>query len=160
MKLYKSKIISKTAKIYINESIEKVFPLFSPLGEKKWIADWDPKFIYPTTGEFEENLIFRTDSTNDQEDIFNWVITKLLKDEYLVIYTVFTVNRIWTIRVKCFKESDQLTMVEITYIYTGLNELGHKLNKFALDEMFKDGLKDWEKAINTYLETGSVLKDK
>ena len=69
MKLNNSKILSRTTKINVNESIEKVFPLFSPLGEKKWIAGWDPTFIYPTTGKFEENLIFKTDSTNEHEDV-------------------------------------------------------------------------------------------
>jgi len=46
----------------------------------------------------------------------------------------------------------------ITYTYVGLNDLGNRLNAHALESMFKHNLKDWELAINHYLETGSRLR--
>ena len=56
MKNNNSLRISKTAKIYLNDSIDHVFTLFSPSGEKKWDPDWNPIIIYPVSGEIEESL--------------------------------------------------------------------------------------------------------
>ncbi|MBI1766917.1 MAG: hypothetical protein HYR67_00920, partial [Bacteroidetes bacterium] len=46
----------------------------------------------------------------------------------------------------------------ITYTYIGLNNEGNALNATALEKMYAHDLKDWEKAINYFLETGKVLK--
>jgi hypothetical protein len=40
----------------------------------------------------------------------------------------------------------------------GLNELGIERNASSLATMYKHDLKDWEHAINHYLETGSLLR--
>jgi len=92
------KQISNTARIILNDSIEKVFLLFSPLEEKKWDNDWNPDFLYPQKGEFIENLVFKTKSSNKFEKEFNWIISYLNTKDHLVIYTVFTENRVWTIK--------------------------------------------------------------
>jgi hypothetical protein len=43
------------------------------------------------------------------------------------------------------------------YTYTGLTEHGNAINKLALGMMYRRNLKDWEEAINHYLETGQRL---
>jgi hypothetical protein len=46
----------------------------------------------------------------------------------------------------------------ITYTFVGLTKLGNERNAMALAAMYKHDLKDWELAINHYLETGSKLR--
>jgi hypothetical protein len=50
------------------------------------------------------------------------------------------------------------TNATISYTYTGLTEKGNLKNEVALNDMFASELKDWEAAINHYLETGTQLR--
>lgn len=148
--------ISRSATIVLKANIDIVFPLFSALGEKKWVPGWDPEFVFPENGEFELNQVFKTRSSNDIEDVYNWITSYLNNDEKLVIYTVFTQNRVWTIGVDC-NENAQKTHATITYTYIPLNGTGIKLNSIALQNMYMYELSDWENALNHYLETGNTI---
>ena len=88
---------------------------------------------------------------NDVEKEFNWILSSLDHSNFIIVYTVFTVNRVWTINIKCIEFGENRTRADITYTYTGLNETGDALNQIALKEMYKHDLKDWEKEINLFL---------
>jgi hypothetical protein len=149
--------VSKTSKIILNGSITEVFPLFSAIGEKKWVQGWYPEFIYPGNGDFVENAVFKTKSNNTFEKEFNWITSYLNEKDCLVVYTVFTKNRVWTIKVNCTTVEEK-TQAEITYTYIGLNEKGNKLNGDAIEKMFRNNLSDWEAAINYFLKTGEMAE--
>jgi len=151
---YPMKQVSKTARIMLNGNIEKVFPLFSPLEEKKWDNSWNPDFLYPSNGEFVENLVFKTKASDKTEKAFYWTISYLNRQDHLVIYTVFTENRVWIIKVQCVDIGKNKTEAEIKYTFTSLNEKGIAMNREALEKMYKNELKDWEAAINHFLTTG------
>jgi hypothetical protein len=40
--------------------INRVFPLFTPVGETLWVDDWNPDFLHPVNGETCEGMVFRT----------------------------------------------------------------------------------------------------
>jgi hypothetical protein len=84
------------------------------------------------------------------------MVTKYQPKEYLIQYLVSTVNRVWTITVKC-TPAGSATSAQITYCYTGLNAAGNQINPMAMHSIYKQDLKDWEKAINYYLKTGKTL---
>ncbi len=149
--------ISNTARIILEGSIENVFPLFSPIEEKKWEGDWNPDFLYPANGEFVENLVFKTKSHHKTEKEYNWIISHLDTKNYLVVYTVFTENRVWTIKVQCEDIGKNKTAAEIKYTFTSLNEKGIEINRESLEKMYEKELKDWEAAINHFLETRKVF---
>jgi len=155
---FSSKQISKSATIQLNGGIEIVFPLFTPLGEIKWVPGWSPEFLFPESGTLKENLVFKTKSSNSVEEVFNWITSYLNKEEHLVVYTVFTSNRVWTIKVRCEAHGTEQTKAEISYTFTGLNETGNALNEKALEKMYASDLKDWEAAINYFLTTGKCLQ--
>jgi hypothetical protein len=148
--------ISKCAVITLDGAIEKVFPLFGPVMEKAWAEDWNPEIIYPKSGVVEEHMVFRTKAHHPSEAFYTWVITQYNPERYQIEYTVSTVNRVWFIRVTC-KPTASKTMAEICYTYTGLTESGDDLNRHALAKMYAKDLKDWEEAINYYLNTGKKL---
>jgi len=153
------KQISNTASIILNDTIERVFLLFSPLEEKKWVSGWEPTFIYPTNGAFKENLVFTTKSGNTIEKKYRWILSCLNLKDFLAIYTVSTENRIWTIKVQCEEFGKEKTQAEIRYTYTGFNERGNTLNRESLEKMYRNDLKDWEAAINYYLEADNDINE-
>ena len=154
---FKPERIERTATFTINEKIENVFPLFGPIREMEWADGWNPEIIYRSHDQVlvEEHMIFQTNGQLD-EGKYTWVITTFQPKNYLIEYTVSTVERIWFIKAHCASAGDK-TQVNVTYSYTGLTDLGNQRNAKALKRMFADDLKDWEAAINYYLKTGKVL---
>jgi hypothetical protein len=59
--------------------------------------------------------------------------------------------------VQCEDIGKNKTAAEIKYTFTGLNEKGIEINRESLEKMYENGLKDWEAAINHFLETGKIL---
>jgi len=150
-KNFKSERISKTATIIVNAEIAAAFPLFGAFEERKWATGWNPTLIYPLLEIIEEGTTFKTKGYGNDEDDFFWRVSKYNPGQYFIEYFVFTQNRYWTIEVKCFPASDNKTLAEVTYTYTGLNQVGNNINRNAVEEMFKENLKDWQEEINSYL---------
>lgn len=156
--LFTAERVSKTATINLSESVEKVFPLFGPIEERKWADGWNPVVLYPESGELEEGMIFTTEGHGDGEIAFTWIVSKYEPESHLIQYIASTENRYWLVKIECFASSDTQTRATITYTYTGLNVFGNEINRRAIEKMYERDLKDWEEAINHYLKTGKVLK--
>ena len=155
---FKSARISRTSSIILNAPLKKVFPLFGPIREKEWAAGWEPRVLYATT-DLEEYMVFKTRSHHGQEPNFTWTVSKYLPDQAFIEYTVFTPERLWWVTINCCEGKDlETTEAKITYTYTGLTEHGNALNEKALATMYRRDLKDWQAAINHYLETGKRLE--
>lgn len=149
--------ISRSATFTVQTTIEKAFPLFGPIREKEWAAGWNPEVIYSRHLEVEQHMIFKTKGNQEDEPDYLWVVTQYNPEAYFIEYTVSTANRVWFITVKCEDRKTE-TQVAVTYSYTGLNASGNQRNVEMLDRMFAHNLKDWERAINYYLRTGTILE--
>jgi hypothetical protein len=115
--------------------------------------------LYSTTDLVEEHMVFKTHSHHGHEPDSTWTVSKYCPDQALVEYTVFTPDRLWWILIQCRESiAGETTEAEITYTYTGLTEKGNAINERALEAMYRHDLKDWEEAINHYLETGERLE--
>ncbi len=156
----RSERISRTNVITLNAPLKRVFPLFGPIREKEWAAGWEPKVLYLTTDFVEEHMVFKTQSHLGHEPDFTWTVSKYRPDQAFIEYTVFAPERLWWITIQCREGiGGETTKAEITYTYTGLTEKGNATNEKALETMYHRDLKDWEEAINHYLETGERLED-
>ena len=153
---FQSSRISRRATITLNDSIDKVFPLFGPIREREWCEGWEPEILFSTTNLVEEHMVFRTKAKFAHEDFYQWVITQYDPEHHRIEYTVSTQNRIWFIRVQCAAHGNR-SMATISYTFTALNTSGTELNEIALKKMFERELEDWAEAINYYLQTGTKL---
>jgi hypothetical protein len=148
--------ISRTATIRLNAQVDVTFQLFGPIKEKEWAYGWDPEIIYSATNLVEQHMIFRTKGRNEGESSYIWTITTYDTSQHIIEYTVSTANRVWFITVVCSERKKQ-TVAAITYTFTNLTNEGREFNTTALNRMYAEDLKDWERAINYYLKTGKVL---
>lgn len=148
--------IEQTASFLVKSAIGKTFPLFGPVREKEWAVGWEPELIYSQHPEVEEHMIFKTPGKLPDEQ-FIWAVTQYRPDDFMIEYTVSAKDRIWFITVKC-KPIGQNTQVTVTYSYTGFTEQAHQLNQKAIQKMYAHQLKDWEAAVNYYIETGKRLE--
>lgn len=154
---FRSARISQTAAFIVNANIDEVFPLFGAFEERKWAQGWDPVLLYPAVEIIEEGTTFRTEShTADHgEQHYTWVVTRYHPENYHVQYLVMTQHRYWTITVTCAAYGRDKTTATVTYTFTGLTATGNKLNKPALEKMYRYQLQDWAGEINDYLKTSA-----
>jgi hypothetical protein len=157
-KTFKADRLSKSATITLNGPIERVYPLFGAIEEKKWADGWDSVVLYPTSGQIEEGMVFTTEGHGHGETTFAWIVSKYQPENHLIEYIVSTANRYWVITIQCIASSDTQTKAIIKYTFTGMTALGNEINKHAIEKMYARNLKDWEEAINHYLKTGKTLK--
>lgn len=158
---FKAKRISRKSTIQLNGPMDKVFPLFGAIREKEWADGFDPHIVYSVTNLLEEHMVFQTATEYPEEESDKtWVVSKYAPEQAYIEYTVFTSIRVYWITIQCRENPGiRTTRAEVTYIFTGLTEAGNTLIEKALKAMFENDLKDWEKAINYYLETGQILRD-
>lgn len=155
---FRAKRVSKTATIEVNGNIETSFPLFGAFEERKWAEGWNPTLIYPAEEIVEEGTTFKTTGPGHGETELLWIVSKYQPENNLIQYLVSTPNRYWTITVKCNQSLDKnKTTAEITYTFIGLNDSGNIINEHSLEKMYAYNLKDWEEAINYYLDKGKLL---
>jgi hypothetical protein len=154
---FTAKRISKTSNITLNGPLVTVFPLFGPIREKEWASGWDPQILFSTTNLVDEHMVFTSPAhLGHGEPDYIWILSKYEPDQGFLEYTVYTPERLWHISIGCHEVVPiQTTLAEITYSYTGLTEKGNALNEEALKLMYAHDLKDWEEAINHYLDTGN-----
>ena len=152
---FQAERIERTASFVVNAPVEKSFPLFGPIREKEWAAGWEPSVLLSKDLLIEEHMIFQTNG-HEGEGKYTWAVTTYQPERHLIEYTVFTSDRIWFIRVAC-EAAGEKTNVTVRYTYTGLTKEGNRKNKLAIEKMYAHNLKDWEVAINHYLETGQQL---
>jgi len=158
MTVFSAKRVSRVQSLQLNDVIEKAFPLFEPINEKKWAYGWELELIYPKTEVIAEGLVFKTKGHATDEKI--WTLTKLDKEqfqiEYLNIEHKFLLGNIL---INCEENSDSTTTAVVTYIYTALSEKGNNYIDTFTAEFFKNWLDSWEKSINYYLDTGTILEE-
>jgi hypothetical protein len=155
---FKAERLSRTATIVLHGAVDKVFPLFGAIEERKWANGWNPAILFPKSEQIEEGMVFTTQAHGHGEDKYAWIVSRYQVENHVVEYIVSTANRYWVITIQCVASSKDHTKATISYTYTGLTDLGNEINRHAIEKMFERDLEDWEEAINHYLATGEVLK--
>jgi hypothetical protein len=147
------KKVKHTAAFEINQPIEKMFPLFSPEGEKLWAPDWDYENIMGST-DLHEDYVFITKNHDHASTNAIWVVKKYEPESYLIqLYKVEPEDKIGTITVKCTVIGDSRTKTEVTYEYIGLSERANKfISEFTVTE-YRDFIAEWENLLVKYFDS-------
>jgi hypothetical protein len=144
--------LTRSATILLTDRVENVFPLFGAIREKEWANGWDPDILY-SNSEIEEYMVFRTKADNEDEDYYQWVVTKYDPLNFMIEYSISATERVWFVRVEC-RDCNNETLATITYTYISLSEKAHQRNRQGIEKIFFSDLADWEQLINHYLTTG------
>jgi hypothetical protein len=148
---FKAQQFTQSASIVLNADIEKVFPLFGAIEEKKWSEGWNPTPVFPVSGYMEEGFIFQTPDHVPGAPVLTWVVAKYDVTAHQVTYIITAASRVTIISVSCSRLNNVSTKAEVMYQLTGLTDEGNQISQHLIGHMFKHNLKDWETAINNYL---------
>jgi len=111
-------------RIRLSGPVAKIFPLFSPLGEKNWVPGWDPELLHPPGVPWAEGLIFRT---VEESGPAIWVVSQLDGMRHRVTYhRVEPTLYVARVDVSCEPAPEGVTEVSTVYGYVGLTEEGNR----------------------------------
>lgn len=140
-----------------NGSVAEVFPLLCPVREKDWLDGWDYKMIHSNSGLIEKNCVFTTPHHGEHETV--WHVTQYEISTHTIEFLRVTPGlNVVKINIDLEEINSKQTKTHIKYQYTALNEAQKKFIEKELYQSFRDSMHWWEKAINHYLESGTMLK--
>jgi hypothetical protein len=142
--------LTRSATIQLNAGPATVFPLFTPLGEKLWVPDWNPTIIYPASGDIELGAVFTTPHASGAPMV--WTVVEAMPEHFRVAYVrVAPESHVAQISVQCAEAAPGSTDATVTYVFTGLSAQGNAYVAQHTESHYQQWIQQWETAINAYL---------
>ena len=148
-------LVKRSTVIHLNGTPDVVFPLFTPVGEYKWIPGWQPELIYPPSGEAMTNNVFATQHTGRAKTL--WVTVDYNPSahhaEYVNVTPGFQSVRI---EIQC-RAVEGGTEARVTHTLIAIDEAGLAEVERYTDARHAEQIQHWEMAINYYLEHNALI---
>jgi hypothetical protein len=127
--------------------VGRAFPLFSPLGERSWVPDWQPELLDPFGASWERGQVFRTEE-GGREAV--WLVTHLDAAAHEVEYhRVCSGRYVARVAVRCHALSGETTAVEVGYRFVGLSPEGNTEIEIMTPEAYAQKMEHWKEWIET-----------
>jgi len=151
MSMFEAKHVMRSHTIEIQARPETVFPLFTPLGEKKWVDGWDPILHYPRSGEAMKGAVFSTCSEGEAETV--WAIVEYDPPKRCAKYLRVTPgSRVAVVEVQCSEAAGGATRARVTYTFTALSEEGNRYVSDFTEDRYREYIDSWKEAIHRFLK--------
>ena len=132
--------------------VDEAFPLFSPLGEKAWVPEWEPELVHPPGEEWCEGQVFRT-VHDGQESV--WFVARLDRAGHEVVYHRVDIGLSATsVTVHCSASGPDAAVAKVDYRFVGLSGEGNSFVREQTQEAFDAKFARWEKWIAEALARG------
>jgi len=133
---------------------ETAFPLFTPVGERLWLAEWQPEFLHPTDGRTETGMVFRTGHGGEET---LWSCIEFAPQQHRIRYArVSPETRFAHVAVQCQAAGPGSTRVEVCYTITALNERGAEKLAALTEDAFQASIDDWKQRIEASIMAGTL----
>lgn len=135
----------------LNSSWEGAFPLFTPVGEKKWSPEWDFQPVLGTD-PVEEDDVFLTKMHDHGRSAALWLVKRYDPQHGVVqYYKIEPEIKVGLVTVTCRPYSDTSCQIEVSYRYTSLGPEGDEFLTNFSEEAFRRFLDDWRVQISYFL---------
>ena len=142
--------IHRTGTVAIPLTPDLAFPLFTPLGERRWAPGWEPRFHSPADGEAGEGAVFSTTAKGHGETL--WIIVDWQPERHRARYARVTPGLIaGTVEVTCAPGPHATTVATVTYDLVGLSPEGDRHLSGWTESWYAAYLKGWEEQISAAL---------
>ncbi|HEX8242602.1 MAG TPA: hypothetical protein VF541_03890 [Longimicrobium sp.] len=146
--------VTRTATIHLNGPIEHVFPLFEPVGEARWVAGWQPRFLWPADGKAQVGTTFTTDERGRES---YWMVAEYEPGRRVVYSHLVPGSRAGRIEVRCVSAPEGKTAAGVRYDLTALGPVEEDRLLRMSDDDFRSWIGEWETAINGVLAGDSPV---
>ena len=145
---FESRSIELSGAFIVAAPPDDAFELFSPLGERLWVPDWNPELLYPPGVSWERGLIFRT---IEEPGEAVWFVTALDRRRHEVEYHRVESGRyVARVSVNCQVSAGLQTEVRVTYLFVGLSEAGNEDIAAMSSESFDEKMRRWQDWIHRH----------
>jgi len=150
--MFEARHIVRSHGIEIQAEPDVVFPLFTPLGEKKWVEGWEPVPHHPRSGEATEGAVFTTRAAGEPATV--WAIVAFDPQTRHAKYLRVTPgSRVAWVEVRCEEATPGTTRVQVTYTFTALSEEGNRYVSDFTEARYREYIDSWKEAIHKFLGT-------
>jgi hypothetical protein len=149
--------LEKTQTIRFGAPMERVFPMFTPEGERQWVPGWDPRYLPCERRDLARGTVFTTHLAGEYT---LWIVARVDLDRHEVEYArTVPGSRTGLVRVRCSRQCQSKsgalagTDVEVTYTLTALSEEGNALLRKLETGGFDAMMRHWEADVARALGT-------
>ncbi|TIO11142.1 hypothetical protein [Mesorhizobium sp.] len=145
--------IERSHAIVLSGPVDRVFALFTPIGETLWVDGWNPEFLHPQDGETRQGMVFRT-AHGDETTL--WACTDWDPLAHRVRYVRVTPDsRFGFVEVACRPTAEGRTEASIAYTFTALSTAGRSYLSELTEDAFARMIEGWKVGIDTWLRTSA-----
>jgi hypothetical protein len=149
------KSISHTKSFSLDFPISKLFPLFSPEGEKHWVPGWDYENVMGKT-EICEDYVFLTKTHDHGETDAIWIVKVFDPESYFVqFYKIEPEYKVGVVTVQCTELSPTITNVQVTYKYQALSTLGEEFIAEFNERVYEEFIGEWQESLTNYIRAST-----
>jgi len=148
------KSISRTKAFQMNFPAARLFPLFSPEGEKLWVPGWDYENVIGKTA-LSEDYVFLTKTHDHGTTDAIWIVKKYdLESHFVQFYKIEPGDKIGIITVKCTETDPSKTNVQVTYEYLALSKSGEEFIAGFSESVYEEFIGEWQRLLSDYFKHG------
>lgn len=134
---------------------EEAFALFNAVGERRWVAGWDPHFVHPALPRAGEGVVFQTTGTGT--GTATWVQTAHDPSAGTASFVyVVPDHRVTMVDVDVARDGEGRSRASVRYRMTSLSSDADNFVR-AFGETFEDFMVDWAEAIQRHIVEGVPL---
>jgi len=147
------KKVKHSSDFQINQPVEKIFPLLSAEGEKKWVPGWDYENIMGYN-DLHEDYVFLTKTHDHASTDAVWIVKQYRPQSYYVqFYKIEIKEKLGIITIQCTQLNESLTKVKITYEYISLSKSGDQFIESFSSAKYKDFINEWCSLLENYFKS-------
>ena len=136
---------------------EEAFALFNAVGERRWVAGWDPRFVHPTEPCAGEGVVFQT--TGAGTETATWVQTAHEPSAGTASFVyVVPDHRVAMVDVGIAHDGEGRSRASVRYRMTSLSPDADDFVR-AFGEAFEDYMAHWGEAIQRHVVEGVPLAE-
>jgi len=137
--------VERTGTFRVEQPLARAFPLFSPEGERRWVAGWDPRYLHPhDVPSATPGTVFQTFHNGEETE---WLVLRYSEADGVAQYVRITPgSRMGLVTVRA-TELVGGTDVEVTYRLTSLSDAGTRTLEAMTEESYAAMLGEWERLI-------------
>ncbi len=155
--------VEHTRAFELDAPASRLFPLFSPAGEKLWVPGWDYENVTGSS-PLSEDQVFLT-GAHDQAGVEAiWLVKRYRPERHLIeLYRVEPGVKVGVVRVQCTELDSPSaasgaaapvparTEVRVTYRYIALSEEGERFIEEFTPEAYEAFMGEWQMLLRDYL---------
>ena len=147
--------IDRAGMVAVALPFAEAVPLFTPEGERPWVAGWDPCYVHPVDPSAGEGVVFQT--TNKGNKTATWVQTRYEPATGAASYVyVIPGHHTGMVDVRVTPDGEERSRASVRYRMTSLSCDADGFVR-AFGEAYEDEMADWAEAIQRHVVEGVPL---